>query len=108
MKVILAESAGFCFGVQRAVDVVKKQIKEGSKPLYTYGPIIHNEEVVREFEENGVQVMEEDHIDDYPSGDVLSYALFPKVATEFFEYREAQQTKVDPAKADKENKAYPV
>jgi len=40
--------------------------------------------------------------------DVLSYALFPKVATEFFEYREAQQTKVDPAKADKENKAYPV
>ena len=40
--------------------------------------------------------------------DVLSYALFPKVATEFFEYREAQQTKVDPTKADKENKAYPV
>ena len=51
MKVILAKSAGFCFGVKRAVDVVKKQIKEGSKPLYTYGPIIHNEEVVREFEE---------------------------------------------------------
>ncbi|MCR5217030.1 MAG: oxaloacetate decarboxylase subunit alpha [Lachnospiraceae bacterium] len=40
--------------------------------------------------------------------DVLSYALFPQVATEFFKYREAQQTKVDPAAADKENKAYPV
>jgi oxaloacetate decarboxylase alpha subunit len=40
--------------------------------------------------------------------DVLSYALFPKVATEFFEYRQAQQTKVDPAIADKENGAYPV
>jgi oxaloacetate decarboxylase alpha subunit len=40
--------------------------------------------------------------------DVLSYALFPQVAKEFFEYREAQQTKIDPAKADKENKAYPV
>ena len=50
MKVTLAESAGFCFGVQRAVDVVNKQISEGTKPLYTYGPIIHNEEVVREFE----------------------------------------------------------
>ena len=40
--------------------------------------------------------------------DVLSYALFPQVAKEFFEYREAQQTKVDPAKADTANKAYPV
>ena len=40
--------------------------------------------------------------------DVLSYALFPAVAKEFFLYREAQQTKVDPAVADKANKAYPV
>ena len=40
--------------------------------------------------------------------DVLSYALFPQVATEFFKYREAQQTKVDPTKADTANKAYPV
>ena len=40
--------------------------------------------------------------------DVLSYALFPAVVTEFFKYREAQQTKVDPAAADTENKAYPV
>ena len=40
--------------------------------------------------------------------DVLSYALFPKVAEEFFKYREAQQTKVDAAVADTENKAYPV
>ena len=40
--------------------------------------------------------------------DVLTYALFPQVATEFFKYREAQQTKVDPTAADKENKSYPV
>ena len=40
--------------------------------------------------------------------DVLTYALFPQVAKEFFEYRQAQQTKVDPAAADKENGAYPV
>lgn len=40
--------------------------------------------------------------------DVLSYALFPQVATEFFKYRQAQQTKVDPAVADEKNKAYPV
>ena len=40
--------------------------------------------------------------------DVLSYALFPQVATEFFKYREAQKTKVDPAAADTKNGAYPV
>lgn len=40
--------------------------------------------------------------------DVLSYALFPQVATEFFKYREAQRTKVDATLADKENQVYPV
>ena len=40
--------------------------------------------------------------------DTLSYALFPQVATEFFKYREAQQTGVDPSQADTRNKAYPV
>ncbi len=40
--------------------------------------------------------------------DVLSYALFPQVATEFFKYREAQQTKIDPKAADTENGSYPV
>ncbi len=40
--------------------------------------------------------------------DVLSYALFPQVATDFFKYREAQKTKVDPKEADTENGAYPV
>ena len=40
--------------------------------------------------------------------DVLSYALFPQVATEFFEYREAQQKNVDASVADKANGAYPV
>ena len=40
--------------------------------------------------------------------DVLSYALFPQVATDFFKYREAQQTKVDATVADSKNGAYPV
>ncbi len=40
--------------------------------------------------------------------DVLSYALFPQVATDFFKYRAAQKTKVDSSMADQENKAYPV
>lgn len=40
--------------------------------------------------------------------DVLTYALFPQVATDFFKYRKAQETKVDLTTADTENKAYPV
>ena len=71
MEVIRAKSAGFCFGVQRAVDVVKKQIEESVSPLYTYGPIIHNEEVVKEFESHGVIVMDEDSAEKYPAGTVI-------------------------------------
>ena len=40
--------------------------------------------------------------------DVLSYALFPQVATDFFKYRQAQEKKVDEKAADTKNGAYPV
>ncbi len=56
MEVRLAKSAGFCFGVKRAVDKVYEQIETG-KTIYTYGPIIHNEEVVSDLEQKGVQVI---------------------------------------------------
>ncbi len=57
MEVILAEHAGFCFGVKRAVEQVYEQAATG-KPIYTYGPIIHNEEVVKDLAGKGVQVIE--------------------------------------------------
>ena len=56
MEVRLAKSAGFCFGVKRAVDKVYEQIETG-KTIYTYGPIIHNEEVVSDLEQKGMQVI---------------------------------------------------
>ncbi|MFV0464806.1 MAG: 4-hydroxy-3-methylbut-2-enyl diphosphate reductase [Lachnospiraceae bacterium] len=52
--VILADSAGFCFGVQRAVETVYEEATKSSQPVYTYGPIIHNEEVVKDLENKGV------------------------------------------------------
>lgn len=58
MEVIVAKTAGFCFGVKRAVDQVYEQIGKADGPVYTYGPIIHNEEVVRDLEEKGVRVLE--------------------------------------------------
>ncbi|MCD7837158.1 MAG: 4-hydroxy-3-methylbut-2-enyl diphosphate reductase, partial [Lachnospiraceae bacterium] len=57
MEVKLAECAGFCFGVKRAVDTVYEQLETG-KTIYTYGPIVHNEEVVSDLEERGVRVIE--------------------------------------------------
>ena len=57
MEVRLADCAGFCFGVKRAVETVYEQLKCG-KTIYTYGPIVHNEEVVRELAEKGVRVLE--------------------------------------------------
>ncbi len=61
MEVILAEHAGFCFGVQRAVDTVYQQIENSEKkgrPIYTFGPIIHNEEVVSDLQRRGVRVLD--------------------------------------------------
>lgn len=57
MEVIVAKSAGFCFGVKRAVEQAYQQLERSDKPIYTYGPIIHNEEVVRDLEEKGVKVI---------------------------------------------------
>ena len=57
MEVRLAQCAGFCFGVKRAVDQVYELVKTG-KAIYTYGPIVHNEAVVRDLEKKGVRVIE--------------------------------------------------
>ncbi len=57
MEVRMAEKAGFCFGVERAVNTVYEQLERG-KPIYTYGPIVHNEEVVAELESRGVRVID--------------------------------------------------
>lgn len=58
MGIKTAESAGFCFGVERAVNMVYDQIDEKER-VYTYGPIIHNEEVVHDLEAKGVIVLED-------------------------------------------------
>ena len=56
MEVILAKSAGFCFGVKLAVDCVYEKSKDDK--IYTYGPIIHNKNVVKDLEKQGVEIIE--------------------------------------------------
>ncbi|MDY2752997.1 4-hydroxy-3-methylbut-2-enyl diphosphate reductase [Blautia obeum] len=71
MKVKVAETAGFCFGVKRAVDKVYQLIEEGTHPIYTLGPIIHNEEVVTDLAAKGVQVIEEKDLASLKEGTVV-------------------------------------
>ena len=58
MEVTVAKTAGFCFGVKRAVEKVYEQIGKMEKPIYTYGPIIHNEQVVGDLQEKGGEVID--------------------------------------------------
>ena len=58
MEVLLAKTAGFCFGVKRAVDTAYEHADDGN--VYTYGQIIHNEEVVSDLSLHGVKVIEDD------------------------------------------------
>ena len=57
MSVTVAKSAGFCFGVNRAVELVRSNAASGKRTV-TLGPIIHNSHVVREFSRIGVRVIE--------------------------------------------------
>ena len=71
-KILVARTAGFCFGVKRAVEKVYEQVNMGKQNIYTYGPIIHNEEVVTDLEKKGVRVLEnEQELKDLMEGTVV-------------------------------------
>ena len=72
MQVTLAKSAGFCFGVKRAVNMVYEEVDKTNEPIYTYGPIIHNDEVVKDFESKGVKLVRElKELADLPKGRII-------------------------------------
>jgi 4-hydroxy-3-methylbut-2-enyl diphosphate reductase len=68
MKIILAESAGFCFGVKRATSMAF-EAAEHYHQICSLGPIIHSPQLVRKLEEKGVRVIEK--VDDIPEGAVI-------------------------------------
>ncbi|MBW2065231.1 MAG: 4-hydroxy-3-methylbut-2-enyl diphosphate reductase [Deltaproteobacteria bacterium] len=59
MKLRLASTAGFCMGVRRAMEIVLTEVKRGVGPIYTYGPLIHNTQVMELLESKGVKVIHE-------------------------------------------------
>ncbi len=54
MKITIAKTAGFCFGVKRAIDITFDLARDRNEGIYTYGPLIHNPQVVTELEQKGV------------------------------------------------------
>lgn len=56
-EVITAKTAGFCFGVNRAVETVYAELNKAEKPVYTYGPIVHNEIVTADLKSKSVVVI---------------------------------------------------
>jgi len=59
MKIVTVKSAGFCFGVKRAIDIAFKIAKEKRQGVYTLGPIIHNPQVVEKLKEQGIIPLED-------------------------------------------------
>ena len=71
MKVELAKSAGFCFGVEKAVNTVYEEAKKENEIVYTLGPIIHNEEVVKDMKKRGVEAVKIEDLASLQKGTVI-------------------------------------
>lgn len=89
MEILVAKTAGFCFGVRRAMEMVASALKEGKRPLYSLGPLIHNPQVVKELEAEGLQMV--DTLAQIPGGTVVirSHGVGPSV------YQGAQDQKLE-------------
>jgi (E)-4-hydroxy-3-methyl-but-2-enyl pyrophosphate reductase len=59
VKIVIAKTAGFCMGVRRAVEMVLDTNRKGERPIYTYGPLIHNPQVLNIFEEKGIRTLDD-------------------------------------------------
>lgn len=93
MEITVAKSAGFCFGVQRAVDSVYKELEENSGKIYTFGPIIHNEQVVEDLNKKGIEVIDTvEQLKEIKEGTVVIRSH--GVAKEIYDILEQQKLKM--------------
>ncbi|MEW5908306.1 MAG: 4-hydroxy-3-methylbut-2-enyl diphosphate reductase [Thermodesulfobacteriota bacterium] len=81
MKIIVAKTAGFCMGVRRAVEMVLDSPAKHQEPIFTYGPLIHNPQVLALLEEKGIRILKT--IPEHGSGTVLirAHGVPPEVKT---------------------------
>ena len=59
MKIIIAKTSGFCMGVRRAVEMVLDAPDQYTKPIFTYGPLIHNPQVLNLLQSKDINVLNE-------------------------------------------------
>ncbi|MDI6799140.1 MAG: 4-hydroxy-3-methylbut-2-enyl diphosphate reductase [Actinomycetota bacterium] len=82
MKIEIAAEAGYCYGVERSLKLAKKALEVSKRPIYTYGPIIHNRKVVESLKEKGIEQIES--LDGITSGTLIirSHGVAPKIKEE--------------------------
>lgn len=69
MEIILAENAGFCFGVDRAVKMTENELSQDGFRVYSYGPLIHNPQAVKSLEDKGLETI--DAFSEIPEGRII-------------------------------------
>lgn len=90
MEVLLADEYGFCFGVERAVEMVEEAVREGARPIRSLGPLIHNAQEMERLGEKGVSTIDSpDEADDDTIAVIRAHGVTPQVQQDL-EQRAAQ------------------
>ena len=81
-QIIIAENAGFCFGVKRAVDMTAEYNTDNESKVYTLGPLIHNRDLVEKLEQEGIRRIDIGEIPNLKEGDTVvirSHGVVPDI-----------------------------
>jgi 4-hydroxy-3-methylbut-2-enyl diphosphate reductase len=82
MEIIVAKKAGFCFGVKRAINITFNLAKETHKGIYTFGPLIHNPQVVKKLIQQGINPIDDIHSPDIKTLIIRTHGVSPKIYEE--------------------------
>lgn len=80
VKILLAQEAGFCFGVRRAIEITYRALEEGRGKVYTFGELIHNHQFIEKMKADGIKVAEK--IEEIPEGATVvirSHGIAPEM-----------------------------
>lgn len=82
MQILVAKKAGFCFGVKRAIDIAFNLAKKAGEGVYTFGPLIHNPQVVEKLKQEGVNPIDDIHSPSVKTLIIRTHGVPPDVYTE--------------------------
>jgi 4-hydroxy-3-methylbut-2-enyl diphosphate reductase len=82
MDIIVGKKAGFCFGVKRAIDIAFNLATKSKKGIYTYGPLIHNPQVVNELKQKGINTTDALQATDIKTLIIRTHGVSPEVYAE--------------------------